>query len=60
MLCYKDRTFCGFLDCCHKDCDRRLTPDIYKDADQCGLLICKFMEKPDCFSLVVEDTKIPE
>ena len=42
-------TFCDFLNCCHTDCNRRITPDIYKNAEKCGLPICKFIEKPDCF-----------
>lgn len=55
MLCYKDMTFCEFLECCHIDCGRRLTPDIYKNAERVGLYICKFVEKPDCFSLVKDE-----
>ncbi len=55
MLCYKDRTFCEFLECRNTDCDRRLTPEIYKKAEELGLPICKFIEKPDCFSLLTDD-----
>lgn len=58
-MCYKDMTFCEFLECCHTDCARRLVPDIYKKAESCGLPVCKFTERPDCFSLLEDEDKKP-
>lgn len=49
MLCYKDMTFCSYLECAKKDCHRRLTEEVEKAAKKSGLLICSWSEKPDCF-----------
>jgi len=51
MICYHDRTYCGF----HKDCKlsrrcgRALTKKILKEAKRHGLPICQFVNKPGCF-----------
>lgn len=37
MLCYKDKTFCSSL--IHKDCDREITPEEIKHAEEVGLPI---------------------
>jgi len=49
MICYKDKTFCGFHKDCGVDCDRALTNDVVKLAKTMGLLICQFVDKPECF-----------
>ena len=49
MICYKDMTYCSFYKECAVECHRALTPEIRKEAVDFGLLICMFMEKPDCF-----------
>ena len=53
MLCYKDKTFCGFQEC--RDfckCDRALTKWVKKQAKAWmgeDAPICQFAEKPECF-----------
>ena len=56
MLCYLDRTFCDYYVICKKgkDCPRALTRDVSIHAESCGLRICKFVDKPDCFDLIDE------
>lgn len=50
MMCYRDRTFCGFKDCANFNaCSRRLTEAVEKAAELLRLPICQFAEKPDCF-----------
>jgi hypothetical protein len=50
MLCYRDRTFCKFRDCKKfTTCHRALTEDIEKVAEDFGLPIAKFVDKPECF-----------
>jgi len=55
MLCYRDMTFCPFLDCTNIECSRRLTAQVHEDArkwwgDCEGYPpICKYVDKPDCF-----------
>lgn len=51
MECYRDITFCGFYHECRSGsfCDRALTDDIKRDANNCGLPICSWMDKPKCF-----------
>lgn len=51
MICYRDMTFCPFYGKCRisHSCHRPLTPTVKQDAEQCGLPICRFAEKPECF-----------
>ncbi len=51
MLCYKDMTFCEFdKECANGSCcDRALTPKIVHDADDFGLPVCLYANKPECF-----------
>ena len=49
MLCYKDMTFCPFLDCKVESCHRRLTEKIKKDAENFGLPVARFIDRPDCY-----------
>lgn len=51
MLCYKDKTFCGFKECKNfgKNCDRSLTDEVKKEARKFGLLISQFTDRPGCF-----------
>lgn len=53
MLCYRDMTFCNYLDCANKQCSRRLTDDVIKSASKWwgkdNPPICVFAEKPNCF-----------
>lgn len=52
-MCYKDKTFCSFLDCKNLQCDRRLT-DVVESAarrwwGKDNPPICMFAAEPDCF-----------
>ena len=51
MICYKDMTFCTFYKECDnaKTCHRPLTPKVAKLAEEFGLPICQFTDKPECF-----------
>ena len=51
MICYKDMTFCPFWKKCNKgvECERALIEEVEKEAGKCGLGICQFMDKPECF-----------
>lgn len=53
MLCYKDKTYCGFLECGNKDCHRRLTDEVREMAKSWwgndSPPIMQFTEKPKCF-----------
>jgi hypothetical protein len=55
MMCYRDRTYCPFLECEETDCDRKKTQQIVDAASRAGLLICQFVDKPDCFKGAVND-----
>lgn len=51
MICYGDRTFCKFYEECKygEGCERALTVNVMQEAYDCGLPVCQFMEKPECF-----------
>ena len=51
MGCYKDMTFCDFEKCYYFEngCERSLTDLARMRADDLGLPICCYTEKPDCF-----------
>lgn len=49
MLCYRDRTYCGFTDCADMKCTRRLTQSVEQAAELLRLPICQFAEQPECF-----------
>jgi len=51
MMCYKDMTFCGFYETCkhQSDCHRPLTEKVIKDAEEFGLPISQFTDKPECW-----------
>ena len=51
MLCFRDRCYCPFWGECAKGvtCDRALTPLIEKAAEKADLLICVFIDKPECY-----------
>ena len=51
MLCYKDKTFCPFyLECKDGvDCHRKLTQEIIIEAEDFGLGVARYCERPDCF-----------
>ena len=50
MLCYKDRTYCDFKECKHKDtCSTYLTDKIKEDAHNFGLDVSVYANKPECF-----------
>lgn len=58
MICYKDMTFCTYLDCTNTKCHRRLTGKVLEDARiwwkdfkiEGGPPICQFSEKPECYT----------
>ena len=56
MICYKDMTFCGFYKQCEfgSKCHRALTPKIKNDANDFGLPICEYGEKPQCFEQLMK------
>lgn len=51
MLCYRDRTFCSFYTGCRHgaDCSSALTEAVQKKADDAGLWICQYADKPNCW-----------
>jgi hypothetical protein len=50
MLCYRDRTYCRFVDCADFDkCPRRLTESVKQAAELLRLPISQFAEQPECF-----------
>lgn len=50
MICYKDMTFCHFGDCTDFDkCKSALTLQVRRKAEQYGLHICQYANKPSCF-----------
>jgi hypothetical protein len=58
MITYKDKTFCPFYDKCKtsSNCSRALTDDIINKAEiwskqfhPTDVLICQFVDKPECF-----------
>ena len=53
MICYRDMTWCTFLDCKDKKCSRRYTDKVKAEAKAWwggkGAPICRFVNKPDCF-----------
>ena len=51
MICYRDMTFCNFWWDCEEglNCDRALTPKVRVKAEEFGLPICQFVDKPDCW-----------
>lgn len=54
VICYKDMTFCTFYkDCANAtDCERKLTPKIADAAEEFGLPIAQFVEKPQCHETI--------
>lgn len=48
-MCYRDRTYCPFLDCVKVDCWRRLTDEIETAAARAGLALCLYADKPECW-----------
>ena len=50
MLCYKDMTFCGFIECAKfAKCGRALTDGVREAAAMRRLYIAEFIDKPNCF-----------
>lgn len=55
MICYADKTFCGFYKGCKKgkDCSSALTPEVRILADvwwgKAGAPISVYARKPECF-----------
>lgn len=51
MICYKNKTFCGYYKGCKdgKDCTRALTSQIIKQAEIFGLGVAVFTEEPFCY-----------
>jgi hypothetical protein len=53
MLCYKDATFCDYLECKNISCERRLTEHVKSLARRWwgndNPPICIFTEKPGCY-----------
>ena len=55
MMCYRDRTFCGFYSTCKKgdNCAIALTPEIIENANKWwggpDAPICSFVDHPSCF-----------
>ena len=50
-ISYRDMTFCPYWDEC-KDggtCGRASTPEVERKADESGLPICWYAERPECF-----------
>lgn len=60
MICYKDMTFCGYLGCANKDCERRLTDEVKAAARRWwgkdNPPICCYAATPDCFVVTNENS----
>ena len=50
MNCYRGRTYCPYYETCrHKNvCDRPLTPEVRKAAENAELPISQYAERPCC------------
>ena len=55
MICYKDRCYCDFYKTCNKgqSCNRAATAKLINDANDFGLPVAYYTDKPDCFELSV-------
>jgi len=51
MMCYKDRTYCGFyLTCCNAEtCTRKATPEVRDGAAKHRVPLCLYSETPECY-----------
>jgi hypothetical protein len=53
MMFYRDKTFCTYLQCADKECNRRLTDEIKQKAREWwgkdNPPICVFAARPECF-----------
>jgi len=51
MICYRDKTFCPFWKDCEsgEKCKIKFTEQIEKDAEEFGLPVMVYTEKPECF-----------
>ncbi len=49
MYCFKNQTFCPFLECANKECDKRFTEQLKYAADSLDMMICLITKKPKCF-----------
>ena len=60
MMCYRDRTYCGFYVNCKKanECSRCLTEDIEIIAASQHLQICQFDDPPSCYEPVNPSLKV--
>lgn len=56
MICYKDRTYCQYYTLCknYDNCNA-LTLEVKEAADDFGLPISQFNDKPDCFKALGSD-----
>ena len=56
MICYRDMTFCLFWRECRDgfDCPRALLPRDEAQAEEKGMYISVFADRPDCFVEVDE------
>jgi hypothetical protein len=59
MVVYRDMTFCSFHEHCKdgKTCQRAMTDEVMKKANEIGLPICRFTNKPDCFVEKLQNSK---
>lgn len=51
MICFMDKTFCGYWQECAsgKDCHRKLTETVCSTADLLDLAVVQYADRPDCF-----------
>ena len=56
MICYRDMTFCPFWRECSDgfDCPRALLPRDVARAEEKGLAISQYADRPDCWREVRE------
>lgn len=57
MMCYKDKTFCGFWGECLDGikCHRALTNIVLAEAKARCLDICQYVDKPKCYREIKEN-----
>ena len=60
MICYKDKTFCQWGEECTATCDRRLTIEVEKGAQDSGLPLSLFVAPPVCHTSWKDSEELDE
>jgi hypothetical protein len=49
-MTYQDRTWCPFLRCGEKHCDRRATATVKRAAEDARLPLVVWVDRPECYT----------